>query len=296
MNGLHFPSLPVWLLPSALLRIRITYLWRHGCLPNLENPTKFTELVQCRKLHDRDPRMPVFADKQLAKDHVAQTLGSDWLIPTLWTGRQLPKKPDCSLPVIVKSTHGCNQHIICQSYDDWEKTLRQTAHWCVKPYGLWLDEWAYQDIEPGLIVEPYLGTAEEMPVDYKIYVFGGKATYVQVHLGRATDHRWMLFDLDWQRVSAPTADPDPEPPASLAKMIAAAETLADDFDFIRADFYEIAGQPLFGEMTFYPGSGLDPFDPPSLDQTIGTHWLMARNVQEAARTGSAIPPLEWAFE
>lgn len=35
--------------------------------------------------------------------------------------------------------------------------------------------------------------------------------------------------------------------------------------------------PLFGEMTFYPGSGLDQFNPISLDQVIGDHWLRVRS-------------------
>lgn len=58
-------------------------------------------------------------------------------------------------------------------------------------------------------------------------------------------------------------------------MIVAAEALARDFDFVRVDFYEVEGQPLFGKMTFYPGSGLDRFNPVSLDQVMGDHWLRA---------------------
>jgi hypothetical protein len=36
-------------------------------------------------------------------------------------------------------------------------------------------------------------------------------------------------------------------------MLTAAEILAADFDFVGADFYEIGGQPLFGQITFYSG-------------------------------------------
>ena len=107
------------------------------------------------------------------------------------------------------------------------------------------------------------------PLDYKIYTFGGRATHVQVHLDRETEHRWMLFDRDWTRVSAPTCDPNPVPPQSLAKMLDAAEKLGSGFDFVRCDFYEVAGQPLFGEMTFYPGSGLDKFAPHFTRQRFG---------------------------
>jgi hypothetical protein len=49
--------------------------------------------------------------------------------------------------------------------------------------------------------------------------------------------------------------------------------LGADFDFVRIDFYDVGGIPRFGEMTFYPGSGLDPFDPPELDHELGRYWL-----------------------
>ena len=60
-------------------------------------------------------------------------------------------------------------------------------------------------------------------------------------------------------------------------MIDAAEELGRDFDFVRVDFYEVDGRPRFGEMTFYPGSGLEPVEPPWLDLEMGRQW------REAAR-------------
>ena len=67
----------------------------------------------------------------------------------------------------------------------------------------------------------------------------------------------------------------------LARILDSAEKVAAGFDFARIDFYEIAGEPKFGEVTFYPGSGLDPFEPRELDSTIGALWL----------AGLASPPL-----
>ena len=81
--------------------------------------------------------------------------------------------------------------------------------------------------------------------------------------------------MDWLRVSPASADPDPQPPATLGQMVAAAETLARDFDFVRADFYEVDGRPLFGELTFYPGSGLERVEPAALDEIMGRLWTEA---------------------
>ena len=37
----------------ARLRIRLTYWWRHGRLPDIDAPRTFTEWVQWRKLNER---------------------------------------------------------------------------------------------------------------------------------------------------------------------------------------------------------------------------------------------------
>ncbi|MDY7524626.1 ATP-grasp fold amidoligase family protein [Sphingomonas sp. 10B4] len=112
-----------------------------------------------------------------------------------------------------------------------------------------------------------------LSTDYKLYVFHGRVAAVQVHLDREHGHRWMLFDPAWRRLSSASANPDPPPPGSLAQMIIGAERLAHGFDFVRVDFYDIGSIPRFGEMTFYPGSGLDRFDPPDLDAWLGKLWL-----------------------
>lgn len=52
--------------------------------------------------------------------------------------------------------------------------------------------------------------------------------------------------------------------------------LGQGHDFVRVDFYDVPGQPLFGEYCLYPGSGLDPFDPVGLDDMLGDKWRAAR--------------------
>ncbi|WP_323801708.1 ATP-grasp fold amidoligase family protein [Parasphingorhabdus sp.] len=267
------PSLPHWLIPSAILRINIIYLWRHRRLPDLLDPRRFSELVQWRKIHDRNPLMPIMADKIAVKQQVDQILGSGWTIPTYWSGRHLPAQPSWPYPFILKASHGCNQNIICRDQSDWQKARKRAAKWLRAPYGLWLDEWAYRDIPRNYIVEPYLGTASAVPIDYKIYVFAGAAAFVQVHLNRYSNHRWILFDRQWNQLSMMGDSDLPPAPKNLDKILDGAEKITADFDFARIDFYEIDGEPKFGEVTFYPGSGLDPFDPPDLDSTIGALWL-----------------------
>ena len=257
----------------ARWRINLTYWWRHGRLPDLDDPRTFTELIQARKLDGADAQMTRMADKLLAKQAVGAQIGHEWLIPTLWQGTELPATPAWPTPFVVKARHGCNQTAFVLDHTaDWTAVCQRAERWMETRYGYWLDEDAYAAIPRGLIVEPFMGTPPTLPVDYKCYVFGGRVEYVQVHLGRGGRHRWVLFDRLWRRVSTATADPDPARPLSFLRMIAAAERLAGDRDFVRVDLYEIDGTPLFGEMTFYPGSGLDRFDPVALDRDLGAHW------------------------
>ena len=268
------------------LRIGLTYLWRHGRLPQIAEPRLFTEFVQHRKLYDRDTRLPRLADKIDAKAFVAARLGAEWVVPTLWQGTALPSAPAWPAPFVVKSRHGCNQTRFWRGDGgDWRAIRRAGRRWMRGRYGLWLDEWLYAGIERGLLVEPFLGGGPALPVDYKLFVFAGRVEYVQVHLGRGERHRWIVLDRDWRRVSAASIEPDPARPRTLPAMIAAAEALAAGFDFVRVDLYEIDGRPLFGEMTFYPGSGLDRFAPRTLDGRMGRHWAQARTRVSVSRSG-----------
>jgi hypothetical protein len=259
---------------GALLRLHLTYLWRHRRPLSLANPTRFTELVQRRKLRDHDRRLPHLIDKIAVKRFVVDALGTEWVTPTLWTGVALPAVPDWPYPFVVKSRHGCNQRrFVRDGSADWRAIRRSAAAWMRRDYGHWLDEWGYRGVPRGVLVEPFVGDGTTLPVDYKFYVFHDRVAAVQVHLDREHRHRWMLFDRDWRRLSSVNVDPDPAPPAALDRMMAGAETLGRGFDFVRVDFYDTGTTPRFGEMTFYPGSGLDPFDPPELDEALGRLWL-----------------------
>lgn len=258
------------------LGIQLSYWWRHGQLPHLDHPRLFTEWIQHRKLHDRDPRMPVLADKVAVKAWVAAQLGLGWVIPTLWHGSALPSDAAWPRPFVVKARHGCNQiHFVFEDTADWPRVRRDSAEWMKSRYGAWLSEWLYGEIPRGLLVEPFVGDRATLPVDYKFFVFRGRVEYVQVHFGRGAQHRWIVLDRSWTRLSAPSDDPNPARPPSLTRMMAAAETLGQGFTFVRVDLYDGASGPLFGEMTFYPGSGLDRFNPVSLDARMGCDWRLA---------------------
>lgn len=271
-----------------MTRVGIAYRWRHGNWPSLVNPKKFTEWVQWRKLNDRDLDRARMTDKAHSKRLAAAELGEDFIIPSLWQGNELPCTAAWPMPFIVKANHGCGQFVVVRNEEDYRRALKLAPRWIKRFYGSWLDEWHYRSADRSILVEPFISPSEALPVDYKIYVFGGRAVAVQVHEGRGVDHRWRQYDRCWRPLSR-NADRG-EAPASLAVMLDAAERLARDHDFIRVDFYEVDGRPLFGEFCLYPGSGLDPFNPPSIDAWLGAHWSAERiNCPERLTTPSLVP-------
>ena len=255
----------------AALYLALLYRARHGRWPNLDRPRRFTEWVQWRKLHDRCPQRARLTDKRHGKALAAALLGPEMVVPTLWHGAVLPAVAPGPLPLIVKPNHSCGRWLVVRDAADWHRARIVTARWVARRYGGMLGEWHYRHATPGLIVEPFLATPDPLPLDYKIYVFGGRAVMVQIHEGRGgADHRWSQFDRDWRPLSQ-AASRRPAP-VTLAAMLAGAERLGAGHDFLRIDFYEVAGRPLFGEFALFPGSGLDPFDPVDLDDWLGDLW------------------------
>lgn len=259
---------------AAKARLHLTYAWRHRRRLNVESPQTFNALVQRRKLIERDPRIPALIDKLAVKLFVANKLGPEWVTPTLWSGEALPDAPLFPAPFVVKSRHGCkHSRFVRTGAENWAEIRRASQAWMKSGYGRWLDEWGYRDVPRGLLIEPFVGGGPRLPVDYKLHVFHGRTEGIQVHLDRETRHRWVLFDRSWRQMSTIHGNEAIAAPASLHRMIEGAEALGRSFDYVRVDFYDAGVTPRFGEMTFYPGSGLDRFDPPELDYEMGRYWL-----------------------
>ena len=52
-------------------------------------------------------------------------------------------------------------------------------------------------------------------------------------------------------------------------MVKLAEKLSEPFPFVRVDFYEVGDKIFFGELTFYPGNGMESFVPVEWDYKLG---------------------------
>lgn len=84
-----------------------------------------------------------------------------------------------------------------------------------------------------------------------------------------------FFDMNWNHQpfhepkNYPFAEQEPTKPVSFAQMKEAAHKLAQGRSFSRIDFYQVGDKAYFGEITFYPTSGMGGFEPQKYDTLLG---------------------------
>ena len=261
------------------LRFKRAVLYREaqGRWPADRHPRTFTEKVNWRVVHDRRPLIGRLGDKLAMRAYAAQVCPELKVPAVLWTGTDVAALADVDLPErwVLKPNHGTMRVHVGTGRPDVADLRRITSGWLEEPLFRTRGEWVYSQARRVLLVEEFLGSGEP-PADHKFLVFGGRVELVQVDTGRFGEHRRRLYTRDWTPVDVREAvapGPVTPPPASLPEMLAVAETLGAAFDFVRVDLYDVAGEVWFGELTPYPGGGLDPFDP-ELDERLGALWQL----------------------
>lgn len=270
------------LLPDAVY-LKLVYRARIGRPLNLNSPKGFNEKLQWLKLYDRNPLYTKLVDKAEVKPWVAERIGWEHVVPTLGVWDSFDDIDFGALPerFVLKCTHDSGGLAICRDLSTFdmaaarrkiERSLANNYFWSGR-------EWPYKDVRPRIIAEEYLDPAGEQVglTDYKVMCFGGQARCEFTCTGRADGNLHVdFFDTEWNHMPFtrhyPNADVPPEAPERLKDMVAMAERLSEGMPFVRVDFYEVAGQYYFGEMTFYPGSGMEEFDPERWGEELGS-WI-----------------------
>lgn len=265
---------------ETFLRLRY-YVVFHKRL-NLKNPRAFTEKIQWLKLYFLKTEFTNMVDKCSAKEIVKEKVGEDYVIPTIGFWERFEDIDFAHLPnkFVLKTTHGGGGSgiIICRDkkYFDKNKAKRILEKSMKTDIYKVLREWPYKNVRKGIIAETLVEQSDGQGLlDYKFFCFNGKVKFFKVDFGRFTSHRANYYTrekklLPWIESNFP---PDPQInhhfPENFDEMIAIAEKLSDNLPFLRVDLYNVNGKILFGEMTFYPASGMEEFKPNGVDIEIG---------------------------
>lgn len=116
-------------------------------------------------------------------------------------------------------------------------------------------------------------------IDYKVFCFNGEPKVTLVCSERFSDGglREDFFDEHWnhlpiKRPGHLNSDTVIPKPLNFEQMKNIAYRLSQNIPFLRVDFYEIDMKLYFGELTFYPASGFEEFEPDEWDYKFG-EWM-----------------------
>ena len=154
-------------------------------------------------------------------------------------------------------------------------------------------EWAYSSIRPCILIEKLLKNQQgKLASDFKFHVFGGKVAWVKVILDRFGSSSELYYDRAFNIINV-SSDKRPvgvgiQKPESFEEMIRISEILAGSMDYLRIDVLSMENQFFVGELTLYPNSGFNRFDPADLDTEWGKLWKLDTTYARDFR-----PLLDW---
>ena len=272
-----------WLPDAAYLKMQ--FRGRLGEKLDLNHPVTFNQKLQWLKLNDRDPEHVKMVDKYEAKEYVAGILGPEYIIPTLGVWDRFDDIDFDALPdrFVLKCTHDSHGLVIChdKSKLDMSDTRNRIAKSLNTDYYKKFREWPYRDVKHRIIAEQYMedSVGKGDLTDYKLHFFSGECKVIMVGKNRfgADGVEKDFYSIEWEhldirRSESSNAYARTERPPELDKMVVLGKKIAKDMPFVRVDFYIVDHQIYFGEITFFPTSGLQRFNPDNWDTIFG-RWI-----------------------
>lgn len=269
-------------LPDKIV-VELEYKAVFGEMPNLISPKSFNEKLQWLKLYNRQSEYTMMVDKYKVREYISEKIGNTYLVPLLghWNNADEIQFEDLPAKFVLKCNHDQGSVVICRNkavlnINDVKKKmntrLKRNVFWGLR-------EWPYKNVKPCIIAEKYLSNNEldDELSDYKVLCFNGEPKLVEVHKNRfGKKHTQDFYDINWNRTGIqqpdlPMSEEIMSKPIFVDKMIELSKILATGIPHVRVDWYYSGGEIYFSELTFFDGSGLEPFFK-GQDELIGS-WL-----------------------
>lgn len=262
--------------------LKFQYRYRTGRTLNLEDPRTFTEKINWLKLNCKRAEFTYMVDKATAKDYVASIIGEEYIIPTIGIWDSADAIDWDSLPqrFVVKPTNDSGSIVICKdkSHLDVDSALKRLKKKSKRNYSRFSKEYPYEKVPRRFICEEYIEDGGSDLTDYKFFCFGGRARYCQVIANRTKEETIDFYDREWRHQPFiglfPLAHHAPSPhhaPINYGKMLELVDEISSKIEtpFVRIDLYNLQGRIFFGEITFFPLSGMGVFRPAEWDNILG---------------------------
>lgn len=270
---------------SDIAYLKLMYRVNMGKRLRLKDPQTYSEKIQWLKLYDRDPRYTMMVDKYRVREYIAETIGEEYLIPSLGVWESPDEIDFDALPerFVLKCNHNSGLGMyICKdkSQMDVERVKEKLRAGLAQNYYLQGREWQYKNVKPCIVAEQYMEDEETKELrDYKFFAFDGevKALFIASERGSETEEtKFDFFDAEFNHLPFLNGHPNaavlPKKPQNFELMKQLASKLSRGIPQVRVDFYEANGRVYFGELTFSHWSGMTPFEPEEWDYTFGS-WI-----------------------
>lgn len=261
----------------------VRFLKRYRRVMKLKDPSTLYEKMVQGYLRSNHDILASLTDKYEVRQYIAEKIGSQYL-NELYGVYESPLLIDFDkLPTsfVLKTTNGCATNIIVSNKEELSSSVAvsRLTKWLDTPYGELTGQLHYAKIKPRIVAERFL---IQVPIgspliDYKFYCIHGRVEFMLVCMNRQSGtHVYDAIICNREGQFCPEFSNHRfgenfqyEAPYSFSEMLNLSEKLAEEFPFVRIDFYEIDRRPIFGEITFTPG--LD-YHPLSLEQEILRRW------------------------
>ena len=267
------------------LYLSLRYRCQVGRWMDWKHPKTFTEKIQWLKVYGFKEEYTRLVDKYAVKEYVAEKIGEEYVIPTIGVWSRVEDISWSELPnqFVLKTTHGGGGTgvVICSNREhfDRRKAITQLALSMKSNAGRSYREHPYDGVPRKIIAEKYMVDTNSSSCDlsdYKFFCFNGAPKYCQVIRNRRTCETIDFYDMEWNHLPFVGLNPiakngeSPVPkPQKIQLMIEICRKLSVGIPFVRVDLYVINNDIFFGEMTFYPASGMGVFTPKEWDAILG---------------------------
>lgn len=272
--------------------VKLQYRIKTGNKLDLKNPKRFTEKLQWYKLYYKNPKMIQCVDKYDVRNYVREKKLEKILVHSYGVYDCVEDVDWEALPnqFVMKDTLGSGGISVVIVKDKTKADIaglkKRAAGWTAidarrKNAGR---EWPYyKGKKHRILFEQYIDANPKKGglIDYKFFCFNGKTACVYVISDRVLGNGAGLgiFDSDFNRLDVIRMDEHSlkrsiEKPENYEQLKKVAERLAGRFPEVRIDLYDNDGKIMFGEMTFYDGSGYMKFCPDQFDFELGDAFVL----------------------
>ena len=238
------------------------------------HPRSFSEKLQWLKVHDKDPRKATLSDKIAMREEIAAKVG-EGVLPAVYHVCDDAQSIDFTgldKPFFLKCNNGSGMmlRIDDPAATNMDEVRAKAAAWLAHDFASRYFEMHYASITPRVYAEELL---DDIEWEYQAWCFSGKVEFVSAIREPHGVNEKQTYSPTWERLPFVTSPPEYqgtiERPDCLEQLIAWSERLADDFTFVRVDWYGTGHGLKFSEMSFTPAYGIVHWVPSDYNDKVG---------------------------